>query len=274
MRRIPRAGVQPLTFCAFALVLSGCTLVSPGCRNRDVKAALENDARASAEMWMRTYAGGDERIAAFKLFQLKDAYETSASGDTRSCSATMVVSDGSLEVPVAIEYQVVKGEGGQPMYVWEAAAFGKSFLPQAALLVAISPKLSQPTEEQPTQPTSAAPPSDRASDAPTPRKAAAVRPQDSPWGDLVRSRILAQASTVAVPSSGSVVVSFDVSEDGDFSNVEVVRGSGNAELDAAAKRIVQQTGHIDSLYGERVVGFAMKLSGQSAFGGLAWASSN
>lgn len=316
---------RPASFaaCAVAAALSGCTLVSPGCRNRDVKAALESEARASAQGWLSTYAGGANGLASQATFQLKDVHETAVDGGTHACAATMMVGDDKAQIPVPIDYQVSKGDGGQPLYGWDATAFGKTFIQQAIIAAVSAPRRVTPqqTEAAPTPPPSPPPllrspsppvvsapqavlppadataslspapspqppspdpplttmstplvasPSTTASMQPPPapyasdtaprRQASATRPEDSGWGDVVKRLILAQASSVPVESSGTVVVSFDVSATGDIGNVRVARSSGDAGLDAAAVRIVKQTAHIDARYGEAVTGFTMKLS--------------
>ena len=251
--RFPTALATMLTFtgCALGLLLSGCSLVSPGCRNRDAKAAIEAEAHESARTRLASFGSGAVRFVARATFELKDAHETAVNGDTHSCAANMMVGEGQGRVAVPIDYQVSRGEGGQTLYGWDAVAFVNSFI-QRETMAAITLAMQSRSSREP--PRAASP------DTGPSAEASAVRPEDSGWGEVVKDEILAQAGRVPVEGSGTVTVSFDVSLTGDIGNARVVRSSGDAGLDAAALRVVERTAHIDAPYGEAVVGFTMKLS--------------
>lgn len=128
------AGALPrvIIACAIALAATGCSLRTPGCGNRDVKASLEHDARASAEQWMSSTSSGS-LLPADAQFVVSGSYETSRAENTRECSATMKVGRGDNQVEVPIEYEVIAADDGQVLYRWDEASFGKSFIANAIM---------------------------------------------------------------------------------------------------------------------------------------------
>jgi hypothetical protein len=116
-----------------ALTCAGCSL-RPGCGNLAAKASIESGARSSVELWLKSIGQSD--MASNLTFRLVGTFETSRSGDTRSCSGSIDVQIDKDKVTVPIEYEVIGTNDGSVMYRWDGASFGKDFITKVLQLAA------------------------------------------------------------------------------------------------------------------------------------------
>lgn len=249
---------------AASLVAAGCTLVQPGCRNRDVKSAIEKEARESVEFTLAT--SQQNALSPDTPFALIEPVEMSRHDDTRSCSAKVMVGDGSKAVTVPIEYEVTGGESGEAFYSWNRDDFGRKFI-GTTLFSMLSGIVGQPASDgaannrrrrESSQPSDVAIPF---RPEPTEReKAEHHQLLLERWHDSVTAAINAQAINFRIDGSGSVSLAFTVSASGDLSDVKIVQGSGNAALDQTAVQMVEKVGHVRPPPSRQATSFAMKLS--------------
>ena len=200
--------------CTISLATAGCSLKTPGCGNRDVKASIEKEARASAELWLSTTSSASLSPADAR-YELSGSYETSRTENTRACAASINVGSGDNQVSVPIEYEVIAADDGQVLYRWDNAAFGKSFV-ATTIMSGVSKVMSQPAAPAPENPPDPAP-------APAPDVA-------GPWQKNVQNIIVARAAKLTDMPRGSQSFRFRVGGYGEVTNAAAVGDVQNLEL--------------------------------------------
>lgn len=101
---------------AVGFLSAGCTLTTPGCGNRDVKVALEKEARDAINLFLSTsllFTSPREPLSADTAIRLVEPVENSRNDTTRECSAKIIMGEDESFPAVPLEYQVIAGEDGK-----------------------------------------------------------------------------------------------------------------------------------------------------------------
>ena len=181
--------------------------MQPGCRNRDVTSAIEQEARESIELWM---AGSKQTApSADSPILLADQVEVGRHDNTRSCTAHVMVGGGDDAVAVPIEYEVIVGDGGQPFYRWDKDEFGKQFINSALASLLINMTRRQTAPSPPDSPPAEKPP--------------ASAPTDTAlWQREVYAAIFARAKKLTDMPSGAQTMRFRIGPEGEVTMAKPV----------------------------------------------------